>query len=105
MPRAYSTGKRDANESGIINFYRGVGAFVKQMSETAGFDLLVVYRGQTVLVEVKDPAKFQKKLNPAVAALKSLTKSELEFSSEVTARNGNYAIVWDIETAKKSIGL
>lgn len=105
MPRSYSTGKRDANEKELVNFYEGIGCFVQKMSETAGFDLLVIYRGITNIVEVKDPAKFQKKITPFESALKSLTKSESEFRKEVINRKGQYHLVWDIETAKRSIGL
>lgn len=105
MPRSYTTGRRDKNEKRLVNFWRGIGAFVKQMPESAGFDCIVVYRGNTALVEIKDPETFAKKLTEDQAAFLKLTKSEIEFMNEVTTRGGNYHVVWDIETAKKAIGL
>ena len=46
--------KRDANEGAIISALRAVGAQVYKISETGVPDLLVGFRGQTFLLEVKN---------------------------------------------------
>jgi Holliday junction resolvase len=47
--------KRDANERGIIDALRDVGATVVQLSDTGVPDLLVGFRGASYLLEVKAP--------------------------------------------------
>lgn len=104
MPR-FSKAKRDANEPEIVSFYRGIGAYVQLMHEIDRFDLLVVYRGTSYIVEVKDPIHFTKKDTPYDAACKLLTKNEKELKTQMEARNCIYHLVWGIPTAKKVIGL
>lgn len=105
MPRSYSTGKRDANEGLIVSFYERIGAYVEKQSESASFDLLVIYRGMIIIVEVKDPAKFAKKLTPYEAACNMLTPDQVNMKFQCERRNVKYWVVWDIETAKESVGI
>jgi hypothetical protein len=50
--------RRDANEQQIVDALRKAGAVVRFISQGDGIpDLLVGYRGQTILMEVKDGAK------------------------------------------------
>jgi hypothetical protein len=67
-------GRRDANEQDIIKAMRAEGAYVKQINDEGLFDLLVSYRGETMLIEVKDGAK------PPSA--RRLTEAEQKFHDE-----------------------
>jgi hypothetical protein len=49
--------RRDANEDQVMSALRACGAFVKQINDGGTFDLLVWYRGHTLLLEVKDGRK------------------------------------------------
>jgi len=66
--------RRDANEQDIIKAMRGAGAYVKVVNDEGLFDLLVSYRGETLLIEVKDGAK------PPSA--RRLTEAEQSFHNE-----------------------
>ena len=66
--------RRDANEAAIIKAMRAEGAYVKVINDEGLFDLLVSYRGETLLIEVKDGAK------PPSA--RRLTDAEQKFHDE-----------------------
>lgn len=66
--------RRDANEQDIIKAMRGAGAYVKVVNDEGLFDLLVSYRGETLLIEVKDGTK------PPSA--RRLTEAEQGFHNE-----------------------
>lgn len=66
--------RRDANEGDIIKAMREAGAYVKVINDEGLFDLLVSYRGETLLIECKDGAK------PPSA--RRLTESEQKFHDE-----------------------
>lgn len=66
--------RRDANEQDIIKAMREAGAYVKVINDEGLFDLLVSYRGETLLIEVKDGAK------PPSA--RRLTEAEQKFHDE-----------------------
>jgi hypothetical protein len=66
--------RRDANEGDIIRAMRAEGAYVKQINDEGLFDLLVSYRGETLMIEVKDGAK------PPSA--RRLTDAEQKFHDE-----------------------
>jgi hypothetical protein len=66
--------RRDDNEQSIIKAMRAEGAYVKQINDEGLFDLLVSYRGETLMVEVKDGAK------PPSA--RRLTDAEQKFHDE-----------------------
>jgi hypothetical protein len=66
--------RRDDNEQDIIRAMREAGAYVKVINDEGLFDLLVNYRGETMLIEVKDGAK------PPSA--RRLTEAEQKFHDE-----------------------
>ncbi len=66
--------RRDSNESDIVKAMREAGAYVKVINDEGLFDLLVSYRGETLLIEVKDGAK------PPSA--RRLTEAEQKFHDE-----------------------
>ena len=66
--------RRDDNEKDIIKALRECGAYVKVINDEGLFDLLVSYRGETLLLEVKDGAK------PPSA--RRLTDAEQKFHNE-----------------------
>lgn len=49
--------RRDANEDQIVSAMQACGAYVKKINGSGEFDLLVYYRGHTLLLEVKDGRK------------------------------------------------
>ena len=49
--------RRDANEDQIVSALQACGAYVKKINGSGEFDLLVWYRGYTMLWEVKDGRK------------------------------------------------
>lgn len=49
--------RRDANEDQIVSALQACGAYVKKINGSGEFDLLVWYRGYTLLLEVKDGRK------------------------------------------------
>lgn len=49
--------RRDANETQVISALRACGAYVTKINDEGRFDLLVWYRGYTLLLEVKDGRK------------------------------------------------
>lgn len=57
----FSPQERDDNEREIIDALHLLGAYVQQMDKSAGFDLLVGWRGILLAIEVKQP---EKKLSP-----------------------------------------
>jgi len=67
----------DANQNKIVDALRGAGAFVRIVTQGDGIpDLLVAYRGVTILMEVKDGDK------PPSA--RKLTEAEQKFFDEWT---------------------
>ena len=66
--------RRDVNEGDIIKAMRAEGAYVKVINDEGLFDLLVSYRGETLMIEVKDGAK------PPSA--RRLTEAEQKFHDE-----------------------
>ena len=71
--------RRDDNERDIIKALRECGAYVKVINDEGLFDLLVSYRGETLLLEVKDGAK------PPSA--RRLTDAEQKFHDEWPGSN------------------
>lgn len=71
--------RRDANERRVIDALRACGAYVKQINDAGAFDLLVYYRGYTLLLEVKDGDK-----SPSARAL---TPAEQKFHDEWPGEN------------------
>lgn len=71
--------RRDANERRVIDALRACGAYVKQINDEGAFDLLVYYRGHTLILEVKDGDK------PPSA--RALTPAEQKFHDEWPGQN------------------
>jgi len=71
--------RRDANERRVIDALKACGAYVKQINDAGAFDLLVYYRGYTLLLEVKDGDK-----SPSQRAL---TPAEAKFHAEWPGQN------------------
>ena len=59
--------RRDANEDQVVSALEACGAYVKKVNDGGTFDLLVWYRGRTLLLEVKDGRRppSEQKLTPA----------------------------------------
>jgi len=66
--------RRDAGEQDIIKAMREAGAYVRAINDEGLFDLLVSYRGETLMIEVKDGSK------PPSA--RRLTDAEQKFHDE-----------------------
>jgi hypothetical protein len=83
--------KIDANQPDIVQALRAIGAFVQDLSGVGGGcpDLLVAFRGQTILVEVKDGSK--------CASKRRLTPDQQVWHASWTG--GPLAIVTDVEGA------
>ena len=71
--------RRDVNERKIIDALKACGAYVKQINDEGAFDLLVYYRGHTLLLECKDGDK------PPSA--RALTPAEQKFHDEWPGAN------------------
>jgi hypothetical protein len=71
--------RRDANERRVIDALRACGAYVKQINDEGLADLLVYYRGHTLILEVKDGDK------PPSA--RALTPAEAKFHAEWPGTN------------------
>lgn len=83
----YKHGKTDANQSRLIDFIRGIGGEAQSLASMGGGvpDLLVAYRGQWFLLEVKDDGKPPSK--------RKLTPDEQAWHD----RFGDYAPVYVVE--------
>ena len=59
--------RRDANEDQVVSALQACGAYVKKINGSGEFDLLVWYRGYTLLLEIKDGRRppSEQKLTPA----------------------------------------
>jgi len=80
----------DANQNKIVDALRGAGAVVRIVTQGDGIpDLLVGYKGYTVLMEVKDGDK--------VPSARKLTEAEQKFFDEWTG--GMLVIVNSVEEA------
>jgi Holliday junction resolvase len=80
----------DANQNQIVDAMRKVGAVVRIISQGDGIpDLLVGYKGYTILMEVKDGDK--------VPSARKLTEAEQKFFDDW--RGGMLAVVNSVEEA------
>jgi len=84
----------DANQREIVEALRDVGAYVRVITQGDGLpDLLVGYRGWTILMEVKDGSK------PPSA--QKLTPAELKFFDEWTG--GKLVTVNSVQAALEAL--
>lgn len=80
----------DANQNEIVDALRGAGAIVRVISQGDGIpDLLVAFKGYTILMEVKDGDK--------VPSARKLTEAEQQFFDEWTG--GMLVIVNSVKEA------
>lgn len=79
--------KRDGNEQSIVQALRDIGASVMQVDKV---DLIVGYRGENYLLEVKDP-KGRNRLTPSQERL-------------IVEWRGQYAVIRNIDEALQTIG-
>ena len=86
--------RRDSNEGDIIKAMREAGAYVKVINDEGLFDLLVSYRGKTLLIEIKDGSR------PPSA--RRLTDAEQKFHDEWPG--DNLHIVNSVEEALALLG-
>ena len=65
--------RRDANEPEIVRYLQGAGCIVRRLSDAGIPDLLVIWRGRVLLVEIKMPrgryTKAQQEFRSACAAV------------------------------------
>ena len=84
----------DANQNQIVDALRKVGAVVRIISQGDGIpDLLVGYKGYTILMEVKDGGK--------VPSARKLTEPEQKFFDDW--RGGMLAVVNSVEEALETL--
>lgn len=84
MPKSSYDDRRDANESEIIEAFRGYHGLVIQMPRTAGYDLQVHFGGFSLPpVEVKNPKTHWK-----------FTEAEMKFRAECERRGIEYIVVF-----------
>jgi len=87
LSRFYSS-KADANQPEIVKEFRRLGAYVWLVHRLKKCcDLVVLYKGVAVAVEIKMPGK-------------KLTKGEDEFHTDWTNNGGKWAMVTSIEEAQ-----
>jgi len=89
----YHSAKVDDNQSEVVAVMRKMGAGVFLVHRLKNFcDVMVVYKGVTVAVEIKDGAK--------VPSARKLTDGEKKFMEKWTEHGGKWAKVETIEDAK-----
>jgi hypothetical protein len=76
--------KRDANETQILATLRDLGVFYREMAREAGFDLLLCWRGQVWIMEIKNGA-----LPPSAC---KLTPNEQRTAAELQAVGIEYHV-------------
>lgn len=87
----YHTAKADANQPEIVDAFRRLGAYVLHIHRLKNCcDLVVLYKGQVVMVEVKMPSK-------------KLTKGEDEFAQAWTRNGGKWACIRSADEARELI--
>lgn len=92
-----SGNRRDANHKEIVETLRSVGAFVLDLANWAGagFDLLVFYREQIYVMEIKDGEDKRERL----------TTKERATMVEIERRDCHYDVVCSVDEALKLIGV
>lgn len=85
--------KVDANQPAIVDALRKIGACVIDLSGVGVgvMDLLVIYRGMTHMIEIKNPARKQKN--------GGLTPAQIERHAEIGRAGGEVHIIRTIDEA------
>ena len=88
--------KTDANQDQIVSAFRAAGAYVQSLAAVGKGvpDLLVGYKGQTYLVEVKDGNK--------PPSQRKLTEDQIKWHNDWTG--GSLSVIESPEQALKLIG-
>lgn len=90
MPK-YWDAKADKNQPEIVNEFRRLGAYVLHIHRLKNCcDLVVLYRGSVVMVEVKMPGK-------------KLTEGEDKFAAAWAANGGRWACIQEVEQCKELV--
>jgi len=104
--------KVDSNQKQIVEALRRVGAMVIHTHQLKNaFDILVVYRGVTTMMEIKDgdklPQKFFKMSKPEKDEylIGLLTDGELKCMNEVIMNGGRYIVTYDIQSSIDALTL
>lgn len=90
----YLKNDRDANEAGLVQFWRAMGCHWIPMDRHKGFDGLLVARNGVHIVEIKNPARRW-----------NYTPAEVTRKVEVEKAGGVYNTIETDEQARKLIGL
>jgi hypothetical protein len=90
--------RKDANHAAIARLLQQVGAHVidAAVAPALGFDLLVVFRGQTYIMEIKDGSK--------PPCERQLTPNEQEQQAALAWHGVKYHVVLSADDALKVIG-
>jgi hypothetical protein len=90
--------RKDANHAAIVRLLQQVGAHVidAAAAPTLGFDLLVVYRGRTYIMEIKDGSK--------PPCERQLTPNEQEQQAALARHGVEYHVVLSEDDALRVIG-
>jgi len=92
MSRFHSA-KVDANQAEIVKAFRDLGAYVLLVHRLKNCcDIIVVYQGETVAVEIKDGSK--------PPSQRKLSEGEREFMEEWTLHGGKWAKIESIDEAE-----
>jgi len=92
----YHSAKVDDNQAEIVKLLRKLGAGVFLVHRLKNFcDVMVVYQGVTVAVEIKDGAK--------VPSARKLTEGEEKFMIQWTGHGGKWAKIESLDEARALI--
>lgn len=96
MPKGYGC-RKDDNHNEIVNALKQAGAYVLDMSHVgSGFpDLIIGFRSETILMEIKNPK--------TAYGRKGLNKNQLKWKESWTG--GAYCVVDGVESALRMIGV
>ena len=88
--------RKDANHKEIVTAMRKIGAAVIDTSQIKkAFDCLVIFQGNTFIMEIKDGAK------PPSA--RKLTEGEIECKNLIESRGGKYHVIKSVDEALELI--
>lgn len=102
--------KVDNNQKKIVEALRAIGAVVKHVHQVKNlFDILVAYRGEVFLIEIKNGDEFPKKFwkmdkeERDVWMLSKLEEGEMKCKNDFESVGVKYHIAYNIDSALKII--
>jgi hypothetical protein len=105
MGRKYNKPSKDANHGEIVDALRKVGAVIVDTTAVKhAFDLMVFYKSQAYVMEIKNPEKLPK-VYDRERLEKTLEDGERKCMEDLQAVGVAYHIVASIEEALKVIGI